>query len=220
MPGPEAEKVLLVEGEDDRQVIEQLRRSVQLPDFSPQVTGTVGKLIDAIGHALEEPSPNSKGKIPDRILEQTRFDPVSTYSGSFGIRLESHAIDHYGNALVRRSLENLFAILGNDDRETKDNSPAIAFATLAESAHSATSGYRLYHSSRRVTASMREFLSVVEGALEAVTLTWITPDPGEPRRVRISREQAKQMRLLNEHLAGNHYASAEQFLAESTSRSD
>lgn len=178
------------------------------------------KLIDAIGHALEEPSPNSKGKIPNRILEQTRFNPVSTYSGSFGIRLESHADDHYGNALVRRSLENLFAILGNDDRESRDRSPAIAFATLAESGHDATAGYRLYHSSRRVTASMREFLSVVESALEAVNLTWVTPDLGEPHRVRISREQAKRLRLLSEDLAGNHYASDEQLLAESRSRSD
>ena len=197
-------------------------------DFATRVTAkTAGraivsfqKLIDAIGQALEQPSPNLKGKIPDSILEQTRFDPVSTYSGSFGIRLESHVDDHYGNALVRRSLENLFAILRNDHHGAKDHSPAIAFVALAESDHDATAGYRLYHSSRRVTAGMREFLSVVEGALEAVTLTWVTPDPGEPHRIRVSREQAKQMRLLNESLIGNRYASTENTLAASRPRSD
>ena len=61
---------------------------------------TVGKtiselqgLIDAIGQELGQRVPNMMGRIPERILEQTRLDPVSAYSGSFGIRLESHEQD-------------------------------------------------------------------------------------------------------------------------------
>ena len=79
MPGPEAEKVLLVEGEDDRQVIEQLRRSVQLPDFSPQVTGTVVKLIDAIGPALIAPGRRTLGILVDADDEpETRWNELRT----------------------------------------------------------------------------------------------------------------------------------------------
>ena len=65
MPGIEPEKVLLVEGEDDRHVVEQLRGSLQLPDFSLQVTDDVNKLIDAIGPALMVSGRSSLGILID-----------------------------------------------------------------------------------------------------------------------------------------------------------
>ena len=65
MPGVEPEKVLLVEGEDDQHVIEQLRRSIQLPDFSSQVTRDVSRLIDAIGPALIAPDRRALGILLD-----------------------------------------------------------------------------------------------------------------------------------------------------------
>ena len=52
------------------------------------------------------------GRIPDRILEQTRLNPVSAYSGSFGIRLESHEQDGMsGVSLIRSSLDRFYDLL-------------------------------------------------------------------------------------------------------------
>ena len=70
------------------------------------------KLIDAIGQALEQDSPNMMGRIPNSIIEQTRLDPVSAYSGSFGIRLESHEQDGMsGKSLIRSSLDKFYDLL-------------------------------------------------------------------------------------------------------------
>ena len=80
---------------------------------------TVGKtiselqgLVDAIGQELGQPLPNMMGRIPEQILEQTRLDPVSAYSGSFGIRLESHEQDGMsGVSLIRSSLDRFYDLL-------------------------------------------------------------------------------------------------------------
>ena len=80
---------------------------------------TVGKtisemqgLVDAIGQELGQRVPNMMGRIPEQILEQTRLNPVSAYSGSFGIRLESHGQDGMsGTSLIRSSLDRLYDLL-------------------------------------------------------------------------------------------------------------
>ena len=69
-------------------------------------------LLDAIGQEVGQSSPNMMGRIPDRILEQTRLNPVAAYSGSFGIRLESHQQDGMsGTSLIRSSLNRFYDLI-------------------------------------------------------------------------------------------------------------
>ena len=69
-------------------------------------------LLDAIGQELGQSAPNMMGKIPDRILRQTRMNPVGAYSGSFGIRLESHQQDGVtGATLIGSSLGRFYSLL-------------------------------------------------------------------------------------------------------------
>lgn len=128
------------------------------------VLGELQSLLDAIGQALEEPSPNSKDKIPHRILEQTRLDPVSTYSGSFGIRLESHEQDNIsGKSLIRSSLSEFYDLLDL----VVDPEGAFPVSRLGP----------------RVDKRFESFLHSLAAFPGAVTLIWIRPFADKPLKV-------------------------------------
>ena len=115
---------------------------------------TIGKtvsglqsLLEAIGQELGQRAPNMMGRIPDRILEQTRLNPVSAYSGSFGIRLESHEQDGMsGTSLIRSSLNRFYDLI----EAVAD--PEERFAT-AELALREPSPSETFYSSRDIEAS-------------------------------------------------------------------
>ena len=132
---------------------------------------TVGKtiselqgLIDAIGQELGQRVPNMMGRIPDRILEQTRLNPVSAYSGSFGIRLESHEQDGMsGKSLIRSTLDGLFDLID------VVNDPEGALVAS--------------RSNPRVNSRFEAFLSTIAALPDDVTICWIKPPPDEARKV-------------------------------------
>ena len=51
MPSEEPARIILVEGEDDEHVVEQLRRKMGLPEFAVRPEGNNDKVIEAIGAA-------------------------------------------------------------------------------------------------------------------------------------------------------------------------
>ena len=52
MPSEEPARIILVEGEDDEHVVEQLRRKIGLPEFAVHPLGGKDKVIDTIGPGL------------------------------------------------------------------------------------------------------------------------------------------------------------------------
>ena len=132
-----------------------------------KAVGELQSLLDAIGQALEQPSSNAKGRIPHRILEQTRLDPVSTYSGSFCIRLESHEQDGIsGKSLIRSSLDKLYDLL--DLLLDPEGNPLPS---------------RL---GQRVDQRFESFLDTLAAFPGDVTLVWIMPFSDKPRKVSLT----------------------------------
>lgn len=139
-----------------------------------QVIGHVQRLLDAIGQA-KAGNPTTRGSIPDSILEQTRLDPVSTYVGSFGIRLETNQDDDMlGASLVRNSLEGLFDLLD-----------------VGYESSGLTS--QLTDLKARVAKNYGDFLSTIETSLDAASLTWSQPGKAQSRQVRITHESARNI---------------------------
>ena len=139
-----------------------------------QVIGHVQRLIDAIGQA-KSGNPTIRGSIPDSILEQTRLDPVSTYSGSFGIRLETNQDDDlFGESLVRSSLEGLFDLLDVGYESSELTS-------------------QLTELKARVAKNYGDFLSTIETSLDAASLTWSQPGKVKSRQVHITHESARNI---------------------------
>ena len=132
-----------------------------------KAVGELQSLLDAIGQTLEQPSSNAKGRIPHRILEQTRLDPVSTYSGSFCIRLESHEQDGIsGKSLIRSSLDKLYEL----------------FDLLLDPEGNPLSS-RL---GPRVDQRFKSFLDTLATSPDDVTLVWIMPYSDKPRKVSLT----------------------------------
>ena len=139
-----------------------------------QVIGHVQRLIDAIGQA-KSGSPTVRGSIPDSVLEQTRLDPVSTYAGSFGVRLETNQDDDlFGESLARSSLEGLFDLL--------DVGPEASGLTS-----------QLTDLKARVAKNYGNLLSTIEASLDAASLTWSQPGKSELRQVHITHESARNI---------------------------
>ena len=136
---------------------------------------TIGKtiselqsLLDAIGQALKQTSPNMMGRIPNCIVKQTRLDPVSTYSGSFGIRLESHEPDSMsGKSLIRSSLGKLYDLLDL----VVDPEGAFPVSRLGP----------------RVDKRFDSFLYSLAAFPGDVTLIWIRPFSDKPRKVTLDK---------------------------------
>ena len=114
--------------------------------------------------------------IPSVILEQTRLDPVSTYAGSFGIRLETNQEDNmFGMSLVSDSLEGLFDLLDAGYQASELTA-------------------QLTQLRKRVWAkNYKDLLSTIETSLNAASLTWSQSSTMRLRQGRITRESARNI---------------------------
>ena len=141
------------------------------------VLGELQSLLDAIGQALKQTSPNMMGRIPNCIIKQTRLDPVSTYSGSFGIRLESHEPDSMsGKSLIRSSLGKLYDLLDL----VVDPEGAFPVSRLGP----------------RVDKRFDSFLYSLAAFPGDVTLIWIRPFSDKPRKVTLDKIPFRARMLL------------------------
>ncbi len=139
-----------------------------------QFLGNLQRLVDAIGQA-KSGNPTTRGGIPDSILDQTRLDPVNTYMGSFGIRLETNQEDNlFGMSLAGDSLEGLFDLLDAGYRATE----LVGQLTQLKS---------------RVAKNYKDLLSTIETSLGAASLTWNQYRTMRRRQGRITRESARNI---------------------------
>ena len=140
-----------------------------------QVIGHVQRLVDSIGQA-KSGNPTIRGSIPDSLLKQTRLDPVSTYAGSFGVRLETNQDDDlFGESLARSSLDGLFDLLD-----------------VGYEASGLTS--QLTDLKVRVAKNYGDLLSTIETSLDAASLTWSQPGKAELRQAHITHESARNIK--------------------------
>ena len=139
-----------------------------------QLIGNLQRLIDAVGQA-KAGEPTSRGGIPDSILNDTRLDPVSTYTGSFGIRFETNRQDDlFGESLAKQSLEGLFDLLDVRYEPSK--------LTL-----------QLTELKARVAKNYKSFLSTIETSLSAASLSWSQPSQMYLRQISINQETARNI---------------------------
>ena len=139
-----------------------------------QLMGNLQRLVDAVGQA-KSGTPTSRGGIPESVLNDTRLDPISTYSGSFGIRFETNKQDDlFGDSLARKSLEGLFDLL--------DVGYQASELTL-----------QLTELKTRVAKNYKDFLSTVETSLSAASLTWNQPRAMGLRQVSMDQEMARNI---------------------------
>ena len=91
MPGTGLERVLLVEGPDDKHVVRQLCRSQSVPHFSIKVAGTVETLLSTVGAEILAPGRKCVGILIDADDDpQRRWDVLSERLSDEGIRIPSH----------------------------------------------------------------------------------------------------------------------------------
>ena len=139
-----------------------------------QMVGNIQRLVDALGQAVSG-NPTSRGNISSSILEQTRLDPVFTYTGSFGLYLEGHQTDNlFGESLVRSSLDCLFSLM-----EIGDDLPDLVaqFDVLKT----------------RVARTYNDFLSTIESSLGSASVAWIQPGGVHAKEMVISRDLARNI---------------------------
>ena len=91
MPGTDLERVLLVEGPDDKHVVRQLCRRQSVPDFSIKVAGTVETLLSTVGAEILAPDRESIGVLIDADDDpQRRWDELVDLLYEEGIRVPGH----------------------------------------------------------------------------------------------------------------------------------
>ena len=137
-----------------------------------QFIGNLQRLFDAIGQA-KSGQPTSRGVIPDSVLNDTRLDPIGTYTGSFGILLETNKQDDLiGDSLAKTSLQGLF--------------------DLFEVGHHASGlTLQLTELKARVAKNYKDFLSTIETSLSTASLVWSQPGKMAPRQVHFNQESAR-----------------------------
>ena len=139
-----------------------------------QLMGNLQRLIDAVGQA-KSGEPTSRGGIPDSILNDTRLDPIGTYTGSLGIRLETNKQDDlFGDSLAKKSLEGLFDLL--------DVGHQASELTV-----------QLTELKARVAKNYKDFLSTIETSLSAASLSWNQPGKVNLRQISVNRESARNI---------------------------
>ena len=88
MPGAGLERVLLVEGPDDKHVVRQLCRRQSVPHFSIKVAGTVETLLSTVGAEMLAPGRQSVGVLIDADDDlQERWDELVDRLSEEGIRI-------------------------------------------------------------------------------------------------------------------------------------
>ena len=139
-----------------------------------QLLGNIQRLVDALGQA-KSGNPTTRGGVPNAILEQTRLDPINTYNGSFGIRLETNQEDNmFGMSLASDSLDGLFDLL-----EAEYRAPELTD--------------QLTQLKGRVAKNYKDLLSTIEASLNAASLTWSQPRTLRLRQTHITRESARNI---------------------------
>ena len=139
-----------------------------------QIIGNLQRLVDAVGQA-KSGEPTSRGGISDSVLSGTRLDPISTYTGSFGIHLETNKQDDLiGDSLAKTSLEGLFDLFDVGHQ---------AFGLTLQ----------LTELKARVAKNYKDFLSTIETSLGTASLSWSQPGKMDPRQVRIDQESARNI---------------------------
>ena len=139
-----------------------------------QFLGNLQRLFDALGQA-KSGNPTTRGGVPNTILEQTRLDPIGTYSGSFGIRLETNQEDNmFGMSLANDSLEGLFDLLDAGYQASELTA-------------------QLTQLKGRVAKNYKDLLSTIETSLNAASLTWSQSRTMRLRQARITRESARNI---------------------------
>ena len=141
-----------------------------------QLIGNIQRLVDALGQAAAG-NPTSRGSIPAEILQQTQLDVVSSYAGSFGVRLETHSQDDVlGESLGRIAIGSLFELLeaGSDlDKLT----------------------VQLQRLRGRVARSYEDFLGTMETSLPSTTIRWVQRWQPRYRRVSLTSQLARDIRI-------------------------
>ena len=139
-----------------------------------QLIGNLQRLLDAVGHA-KSGEPTSRGGIPDSILDDTRLDPISIYTGSLGIRFETNKQDDlFGESTAKRSLEGLFDLF-----HVGHEAPALTL--------------QLTELKARVAKNYRDFLSTIETSLSTASLSWSQPGQSDLRWVSLNQETARNI---------------------------
>jgi len=98
------------------------------------LTGGLGKLLTSFQNLVngiaqyKSGSPNSMGSIPNSIVQQSRMSVISTFEGSFGLRLASvppqvEQLHAFQKPLIRETLQELFDLVrvSNDDKLLKES---------------------------------------------------------------------------------------------------
>ena len=91
MPGTGLERVLLVEGPDDKHVVRQLCRRQSVPDFSIKVAGTVETLLSTVGAEMLAPGRKCVGILIDADDDpRRRWEELVDLLSEEDIRIPGH----------------------------------------------------------------------------------------------------------------------------------
>ena len=91
MPGTGLERVLLVEGPDDKHVVRQLCRSQSVPHFSIKVAGTVETLLSTVGAEILAPGRKCVGILIDADDDpRRRWEELVDLLSEEDIRIPGH----------------------------------------------------------------------------------------------------------------------------------
>ncbi len=141
-----------------------------------QFIGNLQRLVDALGQAAKG-NPTSRGNIPVDILQETRLDVISTYPGSLGVRLETHAQDDVlGESLGRTAIGFLFELIeaGSD----------VGKLSAQLQVHRG-----------RVAKSYEDLLGTIESSLPSASLRWAQGWQPNYRQVSITNQRAREIRI-------------------------
>ncbi len=141
-----------------------------------QLIGNLQRLVDALGQAVTG-HPTLRGSIPAEILEQTQLDVVSSYGGSFGIRLETHVQDDVlGESLGRLAIQALFDLM----EAGSDLDKLTAQLQLLQG---------------RVARSYEDLLGTIEESLPSATFRWAQGWQPKYRQFSLTSQLARDIRM-------------------------
>ncbi len=141
-----------------------------------QFLGNLQRLVDALGQAAKG-DPTSRGSIPAEIIRETQLDVVSSYTGSFGVRLETRSQDDLlGESLGRTAINSLFELMEAGSELDKLTN-------------------QLQRLRGRVAKNYEDLLATIETATSSATLRWAQGWQPSYRQVSITRQRAREIRI-------------------------
>lgn len=139
-----------------------------------QFLGNLQRLLDAIGQA-KTGQPTARGVIPFDVQEGTQLNIVAGYMGSFGMVLETQAVDDiFGESLAKDSLASFFDLMDAGSR----------FENLTEQLTSLQS---------RVAKNYGDLLGTIESSKQTVSFAWLEPSHSRSRIKSINHEEARSI---------------------------